>query len=365
MRKVWRLLVLVLALGIYGTAPAEGRNAITLLEQQDRRIECRESRDDKPQKGVSLLTGLKSTEPFQPVLVELNNENGGIFVTAPYGISRASVIYEYQVNTNGTMGLCALFQDEMPEDVGPVGNASVGGLLIQSDWDCGYVYNDIPRNPDGSESELGYSIRMWMEQRSLEQGHRLFPAEVSSVKEWKSLFRRDQSMITSENRRVNVSGIRDILQRYGNTPKAVPFRFADRPADESGIPVSEVDIRTSSRTFSSGFVYDVSRGVYARWIGENNQYGDIGADEQLTVANLIIQRVGYMVSGGNMAPEVIGRGNADIFIRGTYIEGYWIRGSEEDHTRFYDQDGNPLELAPGVTYIVLLSNFTTVVILND
>ena len=66
-----------------------------------------------------------------------------------------------------------------------------------------------------------------------------------------------------------------------------------------------------------------------------------------------------------MAPEVIGRGNADIFIRGTYIEGYWIRESEEDHTRFYDQDGNSLELAPGVTYIALLSNSTTVVILND
>ena len=31
----------------------------------------------------------------------------------------------------------------------------------------------------------------------------------------------------------------------------------------------------------------------------------------------------------------------------------------------YDQDGNPLELAPGVTYIALLSNSTTVVILND
>lgn len=363
--RIRKWLALAAALCIWGTACADGRNAITLLEQQDRGIECRENRDEKPRKGISLVTGLKSAEPFQPVLVELNNENGGVFATAPYGISKASVIYEYQMSTNGTMGLCALFQDEAPENVGPVGNASVGGLLIQSDWDCGYVFNDIPHNPDGSESELGYSIRMWMEQRSLEQNRRVFPAEVSSVKEWKHLFRRDQSMITSENRRVDVSGIREILQRNGNTPKAVPFRFSDQAEDDSGIPVSEVDIRTSSRTFSSGFVYDAAAGVYPRWIGENNQYGDIGADEQLTVSNLIIQRVGYTVSGGNMAPEVIGRGNADIFIRGTYIEGYWIRESEEDHTRFYDQDGEPLELAPGATFIALLSNSTTVVILND
>ncbi len=356
---------MTLSVLLFSPALAENRNAITLLEQQDRKIECKQDQNEKAIRGLSLLTGEKSSEAFQPVLVELNNENGGVYATAPYGISKASVIYEYQMNTSGVMGMCALFQDELPENAGPVGNASAGGLLIQSDWNCGYVYSDIPRKSDRTEGELGYSVRKWMEVRELERRHLVFPAAVSAVKEWAGCFTRDQSMMTEENRRVNVSGIREILNKYGNEPKAVPFRFMGKKEPEADIPVSEVDIRTSSRTFSSGFVYDAELRKYARWIGENNQYGDVGTDEQLMVSNLIIQRVPYAVSGGNMAPEAIGKGNADIFIRGAYIEGYWIRESEEDHTRFYDADGNPLELMPGITYIALISNSTAVVILND
>ena len=350
-----------------GTLDNENRdaNALTLIDQQDRLIMPVDSKEPKTKKGISQVTGLKSDEDYQPVLVEINNENGGVFATAPKGILKASVIYEYQTSTNGTMGLCALFQDSLPEKAGPVGNASIGGLLIQDDWKCGYVYNDIALAPDGSETELSYSMKSWIDKYDLTKKHLIFPANVPMTKEWKKCFKLDKELITDESYHVNTRGIKDILTKYEVSPSPSGFTFLDDPDSfEGSVFVREIDIRSSSRTFSSGFIYNDDDHLYYRWIGENNQYGDVEANAQLGVANLIIQRVEYNTSNKNMAPVTIGRGNADIFIRGFYIDGYWVRESSDDHTRFYDSEGNLLCLDPGITFISMLTNSTSVVIRN-
>ena len=348
------------------TQADRNRNALTLIDQQDRAIVPKETKQQKTKNGISIITGEKSKESFQPVLVEINNENGGIFSVAPEGITEASILYEYQVYTNGVTGLCALFQDKFPASVGPIGNASVGGLMIQNDWQCGYVFNSIPTNADGTVSELGYSIQMWLQSNGITDGQLVFPASASKVKEWKKYFREDESMFIDQNQFVDTAGIKKILEQAKNQPVAVPYRFNSeiKEDDTEGIPVREIDIRLPSRAYSSGFVYNPNDHKYYRWIGENNQYGDVTADKQLTVSNVIVQRVNYSTSNGLMAPITIGKGNADIFTKGTYIEGYWIREKAEDHTRFYDSEGNLVELYPGNTFISLMTNSTSVVILN-
>lgn len=338
-------------------------NAITLLEQQDRRVEWKPESKVSVKKGISPVTGLKSSASYNPVLVELNNENGGVYVTAPTGITEADFIYEYQTKTDGSMGMCALFNSAVPDNVGPMGNASVGGILLQSEWGCGYVYTKIPTEQDGSVSELGYSISSWISNAGLAPGSDIFPGDVSSVKGWKKYIKEDKSMIVDENQFVDVSGIKKILESGKHQAKPCAFKFlTDTEKEVSDIPVVEVDIRTASKTFSSGFVYDKDSKVYRRWVGVNNQYGDADAQEQLGVSNLIIQRITYTTSNKNMAPNVIGCGNADIFMLGSYIEGYWVREKEEDRTAFYDADGNLISLAPGTTFVSLLSNSTPVVI---
>lgn len=342
------------------------RNSLTLIDQQDRNITPKTQKQKKVKNGISILTGEKSKESYQPVLVEINNENGGIFSVAPEGITQATILYEYQVYTNGTTGLCALFQDELPTSVGPIGNASVGGVLIQNDWKCGYVFNNIPTNQDGTVSELGYSIQMWLQSNNLVDGQQIFPASASKVKDWKKYFRADESMIIDQNQFVDVTGIKKLLTQNKNKAVDIPYLFNAeiKEEDTDSIPVREIDIRLPSRAFSSGFVYNPNDHKYYRWIGDNNQYGDVTADKQLTVSNLIIQRVNYSTSNGLMAPITIGKGNADIFTKGTYIEGYWIRESADDHTRFYDSEGNLVELYPGNTFISMMTNSTSVVILN-
>ncbi len=339
------------------------QNMVTLIDQQDRMIECRTDSEVPVVCGKSPLTGESSREEYQPVLVEYNNENGGTGVTAPFGICKASLIYEYQMNTNGTMGICALFQDTLPEQAGPVADASVGGVMIQSDWQCGYVYHGIPAQPDGQPSVLGASIRNWLDNTGTSRKGVLFPADVGRFKAWKKYFTKDYSVITEQNQLVQPSGIRTLLDRNGNQPVLAAFRFGKEADIPDGIPVNEVDISTSSRTFRSGFVYDPETGLYSRYAGDS-AYCEAENGTQLTVRNVIIQRVDYMVADSQMAPNTFGRGNAEIFTHGQYIEGYWVRESSETHTRFFDSEGEPVTLLPGTTFISMQSPHTAVVLIN-
>ena len=166
-----------------------GENAVTLIDQQDRCIVCENVSPPSAQRGISRLTGLKSKATYQPVLLEYNNENGGTGPSAPYGISKASVIYEYQTHINGTMGICALFQDFLPEKCGPIGYASAGGMMVQSDWNCGYVYHDLPRDSKGNLTMTGNSIQSWIDSRRI-PSDLLFPAHVGRFKAWKKIHPR-------------------------------------------------------------------------------------------------------------------------------------------------------------------------------
>ena len=49
--------------------------------------------------------------------------------------------------------------------------------------------------------------------------------------------------------------------------------------------------------------------------------------------------------------QSVGQGNADIFIGGRYIPGYWVRESIESPTIFLDDKGNEIQLTPGKTFI--------------
>ena len=58
---------------------------------------------------------------------------------------------------------------------------------------------------------------------------------------------------------------------------------------------------------------------------------------------MIIQRVGYEYTNNSKIMPVmqsVGKGNADIFIGGRYIPGYWVRESIESPTVFLDDKGN-------------------------
>ena len=76
--------------------------------------------------------------------------------------------------------------------------------------------------------------------------------------------------------------------------------------------------------------------------------------EQMSFSNVIIQRVGYEYTNNSKIMPVmqsVGKGNADIFIGGRYIPGYWVRESVSSPTVYFDDKGNEIQLTRGKTFI--------------
>ena len=82
--------------------------------------------------------------------------------------------------------------------------------------------------------------------------------------------------------------------------------------------------------------------------------------EQMSFSNVIIQRVPYEFANGSYdMPQMqsaftdgtVAKGNADIFIGGRYIPGYWVRESVSSPTVYFDDKGNEIQLTRGKTFI--------------
>lgn len=82
--------------------------------------------------------------------------------------------------------------------------------------------------------------------------------------------------------------------------------------------------------------------------------------EQMSFSNVIVQRVPYEFANGSYdMPQMqsaftdgtVAKGNADIFIGGRYIPGYWVRESVSSPTVYFDNKGNEIQLTRGKTFI--------------
>ena len=158
----------------------------------------------------------------------------------------------------------------------------------------------------------------------------------------------------------NVSANVQMLQTFvpdTHIPPMRPFLFTDELPVEGQIAY-EVNILQRSEGYRSSFVYNPENNKYYRYV-EGSPYVDKYSGEHISFSNVIVQRTRtsyYNGESNRPVTENVGSGNADIFIGGRYIPGYWIRTGTYDRTIFFDQYGNELKLLRGTTFICMFSS---------
>jgi len=102
------------------------------------------------------------------------------------------------------------------------------------------------------------------------------------------------------------------------------------------------------------YTYDPATRRYLRTQGGGPHNAASGA--QLSGVNVVVMKV--PVSRGGSSPEiaVTGSGEAVVLRYGESIHGKWNRPGLADQTTFVDDAGQPIEFAPGNTWINLLPN---------
>lgn len=319
--------------------------------------------------GESPTTGMPydTNSLYLPMLVQISNPEGsekingkkvtaaGIGERAPWGGQYADIVYEGILYRSGQTRITFLFSDSfaegLPVSAGPVRSARIGHVLLREEWQGGIVYAGGPR------AEENNIAAMFAELGASDKGvaFNLLDAKYEEVKY------RVKGVKAPDNYNVNPLGIRALVPTTTvATPH--PWLFTDVSPYTDGYEMAyNVNLDWGHKRYISHFHYDEANNLYLRFSGDAPYMTFADAEdrseeneEQLAFSNVIIQRVGYEYTNNSKIMPVmqsVGQGNADIFIGGRYIPGYWVRESIESPTVFFDDQGKEIQLTRGKTFI--------------
>ena len=300
-------------------------------------------------------SGLAASGCYTPFLVQIDNVDGGTGKNAPWGAKWADIVYESPLyladkDTNAMeTRISLLFSDVIPNAVGPVRSTRVGHAWLREEWDCGFVY-------DGQQNNEKANVQDVFNEYGASDKGVLFSASAKG-QEWKPLFSKRSGVQAPHNTNIALSQLNAYLPDSFEAANHT-FLFTDELPAESK-PAGMVTVSWNFPGYNSRLTYDASAGGYVRFMLDEAKNGtpyvDMDTAEALVFANVIVQHtVTEWPRVDSPMTYVVGEGNADFFMGGVRVAGYWKRESMESRTVYYDMNGSELQLQRGKTLIILL-----------
>ncbi len=267
------------------------------------------------------------------------------------GINQADILIEVRVET--ITRLMAVFHSQDAVSLGPVRSARSSDADILANFGQP-VYGHSGANPGVlREISQGQSAGKLYELR------------------WDGLpndYWRIADRVPPWNLYTTTSNIWDSAPSNLEAPEPLfEYRGEGEALPSGAEPVPGVEIRYLGGTVAY-FVWDAEAGGWARW-QDGTPHVDMArhpngtpnpdvAPVQVTSANVVVLQTRYTGSAAcSYCPEAItvdpDGGVALVFTDGHMIRGRWSRPSANQPWQVTDNDGNPVRLTPGQTFIVL------------
>ncbi len=344
--------------------------------------------------------GLAANGIYFPVMVQISSEKddgkNGTYATgtghrAPWNLQYADVIYELPLYKNGLIRMSAVFSDVLPSDVGPVRSARLGHVWVREEWDCGFAYygqQEFPetnvieefektgaryKSKDGKWSMNGL---LWPGTSGLSDSH---PWKYFYLSPYKSKHYNNTQLKSPNDVSFDIAHyVQEVLLDDGHMDVIeIPqqqyhaYTFTDDPYT-GGDAAETIHIDWKRVDTNETFKYDPATKQYSRYVqSEKKKTGNVlwvelESQEPITLSNVIVQwtetiykktnapitkNIGDYVSTGVYKPA---GGNAEIFMNGRHIAGYWYRDGLKSRTVFYDENGNEIPMQRGRTMIIQL-----------
>lgn len=278
---------------------------------------------------------------IRPVAVMIDNQ--GDRVLPQGGIGQAQIIYEIIVEYNITRYM-ALFWDTLPGMVGPVRSSRHYFLDYVMEHDAiythaggsTYAYKDIPKL---KIQNIDYQIH-----------GSAFWDLTADPRNW-------QDTYTSRVK------IEDFIakKKYRTEPqKSFPFTYHDKfTVSENGDKAEDISIifDTSKGSSSCGFIYDPETGHYAR-TRMGKPHIDRNTETQVTAVNIIVLEMKAPVIEndpyGCRDLKNIGSGKGYFITGGKSVPVKWSKTARDAQTQISAEDGKPIVLNRGQTWIEIV-----------
>ena len=144
---------------------------------------------------------------------------------------------------------------------------------------------------------------------------------------------------------------------FGAGPPQQQFQYRSPEEPVAGVPALGVGIALDS--INAEWEWSPEGGVYVRTM-EGRPHNDAGS-RRIDTNNVVVLAVDY-ASGVSGSPDAqtVGTGEAFVFTAGNYIHGTWTRNDRLQPFALTADDGTPIELTPGRTFIELPRNSSTI-----
>lgn len=290
------------------------------------------------------ITPLEGT---RPVAVMIDNE--GTKPLPQGGLDKAQLIYEITVE-GGETRLMPVFWGVNPEMIGPVRSSRHYFLDYVMEHDAVYVHygwspqamSDIPKLKINNINGVGY-------------GGEIFWDLTKDRRNW-------QDSYTSMDR---IMGFVQKAKYRTATDKKLVFTYnSEDKQPEIGQNAEKITIKCNS-SYNIGYEYDLTSKLYKKF-RKGQPHMERVSGKQLEVKNIIIQTVSNSrIKGDDKDRQElanIGSGKGYYISCGKAVKIKWSKESRSAPTRYQDEDGSPIMLNPGLTWIqiVPVSGKTTI-----
>lgn len=281
----------------------------------------------------------------RPLGVMVNNH---VDARPQSGLDKADITYEI-VAEGGITRFLTFFQTSIPDKVGPIRSTREYYLVLVKELGDAMLMH-IGWSPQALEAIESWPVR------SLGRGGAPFYRDPSRNVAVEHTAYSDGNSLIERGMELGWSGVSENF---------VSWKFKDSPEKYSSFPDATniaIDFWYKG-DYSSGFKYNPQNNSYLRFMGydENDlliPHIDNETKKQLEVKNFIVMyAVETPITGdtsGRLEYELIGSGNAVVFIDGKQIPATWSKVSRDERTMFYDENGNEIEFNRGPFWISIV-----------
>lgn len=279
------------------------------------------------------LTGLKWDHSFFTIAIMFDNS---YTVRPQYGISQADIVYEALAEGNITRLMGIFDSSKSIEKIGPVRSARPYFM----DWagEYGGIYMHVGGSPEALSTISKYDF-----------------VNIDQIGANEIYFWRDKNLdaphnvFTSSSNWLRVGEIKDIT----DIDRGPYFTYVDFPDDypkeRPYLPPASFVVDFSSEDYKVDWKFNEALNVYQRWQGDQKHMDENG--NQLSAQNIIVQVAKSKIIDDKERRNMENKtgGKAYLVNPYSYQEGIWKY--EDGHTSFYKDDGSPMELLAGNTWI--------------
>lgn len=284
---------------------------------------------------AGLECDLAKTRPFAVMLA------GDLEARPLSGIGQADIVFEMPVAPNGVTRFMAVYQCEIPKEIGSVRSSRKDFIPLAKGLKAVYVHwggehealNMLNGGVIDNIDALKYEGTIFYRKKGIPAPHDGFT---------------DMDLLTKKA----------IEFKYSFDDKFVGYIHADKVSDRRLSNLTNLIEISYPKPFDVTWVYDQTNNIYKR-VSNGKPEIDKSTNKQVAASVVILMKTKIIFWRDQyMRVDVQGQGDAQVYQGGVVINGKWKKDASDTSSKltFVDQNGQEIKFLPGKIWVEIVSN---------